>query len=95
MSIDKNIIFKLEKLSLIELTDGEREHMRQDLNNILAMIEKMAEVDTDGVEPLTHMNTEAQTFRDDIINNELEKEKAISLSKATKDGFFIVPKIIK
>jgi len=69
--------------------------MTGDLNNILKMIEKLEEVDTEGVEPLTHMTDVVNAFRTDEVKNQLSREDALKNAPQTDGKFFQVPKVIK
>ena len=95
MKIDNDLILRLEHLSKLQLTDTERKKMTGDLNNILKMIEKLEEVDTEGVEPLTHMTDVVNAFRTDEVKNQLSREDALKNAPQTDGKFFQVPKVIK
>lgn len=95
MKIDNDLILKLEHLSKLQLTDTEREKMTGDLNDILKMIKKLEEVDTEGVEPLTHMTDVVNAFRTDEVKNQLSREDALKNAPKTDGKFFQVPKVIK
>jgi aspartyl-tRNA(Asn)/glutamyl-tRNA(Gln) amidotransferase subunit C len=95
MKIDKKLILKLEKLSRLELSETERNQILGDLNNILKMIEKLDELDTNDVEPLTHITEGQNVLRDDEIKNQLSKEEALSNSPTEDEQYFKVPRVIK
>ena len=95
MKIDKELILKLEHLARLQLSEEERKSMIGDLNNILKMVEKLNEVDTDGVEPMIHMSEAVNGFREDEIKNQLTKEDALKNAPQTDGEFFQVPKVIK
>ena len=95
MKIDKDLILKLEHLSKLQLTEDERKNMIGDLNNILEMVDKLNEIDTEGVEPLTHMTEAVNVFREDEIKNQLGREEALKNAPKTDGKFFQVPKVIK
>ncbi len=95
MKIDKNLILKLEKLSRLELSEKERDKIQGDLNNILKMVEKLEELDTEDVEPLLHIAEGEHVLRADEIKNQLSKEEALSNAPYTDEQYFKVPKVIK
>ncbi len=95
MKIDKDLILKLEHLSKLQLTEEERKNMIGDLNNILKMVDKLNEIDTEGVEPLTYMTEAVNVFREDEIKNQLSREEALKNAPKTDGKFFQVPKVIK
>ena len=95
MKIDNDLILKLEKLSRLELSVSERKRIQNDLNNILKMVEKLEELDTENIEPLLHVSEEENVLRNDEINNQLSREEALKNAPKTDGQYFQVPKVIK
>jgi aspartyl-tRNA(Asn)/glutamyl-tRNA(Gln) amidotransferase subunit C len=94
MNIAKALISKLEKLANLELNEEERDRIQSDLNNMLAMVQKIEELDTEGVQPLTHMTSEVNQFRADEVQGQLSREDALK-NAPEQDGTYIkVPKVI-
>ena len=94
MQIDKELILKLETLARLELSDAERDKLQGSLNDILKMVEKLDELNTEGVEPLVYINEDVNVLRDDVIKNELRREDALFNAPAQNGVFFKVPKVI-
>ena len=94
MQIDKELILKLETLARLELSDAERNKLQGSLNDILKMVEKLDELNTEGVEPLVYINEDVNVLRDDVIKNELRREDALFNAPAQNGVFFKVPKVI-
>lgn len=94
MQIDKALISKLEKLAKLELTSAEQDQLIVDLNNILAMVEKMNEVDTTGVEPLTYINEAENVWRADEVKALITRVEALKNAPEKTEAFFKVPKVI-
>lgn len=94
MQIDKKLILKLENLARLELSKNEREELTGDLNNILNMVDKLNEVDTTGVEPLTHFGEAQNVFRKDEIKGEVSQVEAFKNAPKSDGEFFQVPKVI-
>lgn len=94
MSIDKKTIEKLEKLSLLKLSLTEKTSLIPELEKIIGMVDKLSEVDTEGIVPLNNVNNHKQTLRKDLAQNTLSKEEALSNAKHSDENFFIVPKVI-
>lgn len=94
MQIDHSLILKLEQLAKLELSVAERERLRHDLNKILAMIEKLEELDTSNVEPLVYINDEFNVFREDTVKNQVSQEQALSNAPGQDGQYFKVPKIL-
>lgn len=94
MQIDHSLILKLEQLAKLELSVPERERLGDDLNKILAMIEKLDELDTSNVEPLVYINDEVNVFREDTVKNQVSQEQALSNAPDQDGQYFKVPKIL-
>ncbi len=96
MVIDNKLISKLEKLARLELGNSERKKIREDLNEILKMVEKLNDLDTEGVEPLVYVNEENQNiWRTDAIKSDITREDALRNAPDQDGTFFKVPKVIK
>lgn len=95
MKIDNALISKLEKLSRLELTEAERSNIKEDLNNILGMVEKLNQLDTSSVEPLTHISRNTGALRKDEVKHQLDKSTSMQNAPKTDGDFFLVPKVIK
>ncbi len=94
MKIDDALVLRLEELSRLELSAPEREKLRNSLNDILAMVEKLNELNTDGVEPLVYINEKDSRLREDVVKNEITKAKALHNAPDKNDNYFKVPKVI-
>ncbi len=94
MTVDNALILKLEKLSRLQLSDNERTTIQKDLGNILTMVDKLNELDTDGVEPLVYISEEENILRDDVIQNQVSREDALKNAPNQDGEFFRVPKMM-
>jgi aspartyl-tRNA(Asn)/glutamyl-tRNA(Gln) amidotransferase subunit C len=94
MSLTKEEVLKVAHLARLEFKEEEIEKFRGDLNNILSFIEKLQEVDTDGVEPMYQVNNLSNVLRKDEIKKSLDKEEALKNAPQKDDGMFIVPKVV-
>ena len=92
--IDAEQVKKVAKLARLDLTETEVEEFTGQLSAILGYVEKMNELDTEGVEPLAHCLAISNCFREDVVTESLGTE--VTLANAPeKDGeFFKVPKIL-
>ena len=93
--IDDQLISKLEQLSRLELSKDEKQKISSDLSGIVEMFDKLAEVDTDGVEPMRHVTDITNRHREDIVKGELSNERALKNVNTKVDGFIAVPKFLK
>lgn len=94
MNINKALISKLEKLANLELNSEEKDRIQADLNKMLGMVQKIEELDTEGVEPLTHMTEEVNQFRPDEVKGQLEREEALKNAPVKDESYIKVPKVI-
>lgn len=95
MHIDTKLISRLEELARLELSETERAKLTGDLSEILKMVEKLEELDTSGVEPLTYINDEVNVLREDEVKNQVSPEEAFKNAPDSDGTFFKVPKVIK
>ncbi len=94
MKIDDALVLRLEELSRLELSAHEREKLRNSLNDILTMVEKLNELNTDGIEPLVYINETGSRLRDDTVKNEITQVQALQNAPDKNDNYFKVPKVI-
>lgn len=94
MKIDRDLILKLENLAKLELSETERERLGTDLTNILNMVEKLNELDTSKVEPLTYISDVVNMLREDEIKNQVTNEQALSNAPEKNEPYFKVPKVL-
>jgi aspartyl-tRNA(Asn)/glutamyl-tRNA(Gln) amidotransferase subunit C len=82
------------RLARLEVTDKETEKFTAQLNDILGYIDKLNEIDTTGVEPMTHAIAVTNAFREDKIVDSIGTEKSLSNAPDGRGEFFRVPKVI-
>lgn len=95
MKIDKETLQKIAHLSRLELDENNTEKMLADMNGILAFVEKLNEVNTDGVEPLTTMSLEVNALREDEQVNHLPHDQALASAPQKDKDYFHVPKVME
>jgi len=88
-------ILDIAKLSRLAVSPKQADGYAQDLSKILAMMDLLAEVDTDGVAPLTNVHDMTQRLRDDIPNRDIDRELNQSNAPSVADGLFLVPQVIE
>lgn len=79
-------------LAKLELSDAEREQAKSDMGRMLDYIDKLGELDTTDVEPLSHVFPVENVFREDVVTNGDEREGMLSNAPQEKDGMFVVPR---
>ena len=100
MSVDKDTVNKIARLSRIAISDEEADKMVGELNGILAWVEQLGEVDVTGVEPMTAVIENHQRLRDDVVNADPltgggVRDAVLANAPAAEHGFFGVPKVIE
>lgn len=79
-------------LAKLELSDAEKEKAKSDMGRMLDYIDKLGELDTDGVEPMTHVFPVQNVFREDVVINKDTREALLANAPEQKDGMFMVPR---
>jgi aspartyl-tRNA(Asn)/glutamyl-tRNA(Gln) amidotransferase subunit C len=95
MHVDKATLDKIAHLSRLEFDEKDSEKMIKDLGNIISFIEKLNEVNTDGVEPLTTMSHEINSLREDEVKPHLDHGTALKSAPKKDDDYFRVPKVLE
>ena len=94
MKITKEEVLHVANLARLNLSDQEQEKMTEQLDTILSYVDKLKELDTSGVVPTTHAHKKVNAFREDVIQESLPVEEALSNSPEQNGEMFKVPKII-
>lgn len=79
-------------LAKLELSDKEKEQAKKDMGRMLDYIDKLAELDTTDIEPMSHVFPVQNVFREDVVTNGDESEKTLMNAPGEKDNMFMVPK---
>lgn len=94
MDINDQTIEYVSALAKLSLQPEEKEKAKKDLGNILTYIDIMKELDTDGIEPMSHAFPIKNVFRDDVVTNEDNRDELLKNAPKQKDGCFMVPKTV-
>jgi aspartyl-tRNA(Asn)/glutamyl-tRNA(Gln) amidotransferase subunit C len=94
MKVDDSLISRLEDLARLELAPEERLRLQAELENILDMVAKMQELDTEGVEPLAHLAQHPAPLRDDEPEGCWPVGQALGQAPVRHRDFFVVPKVV-
>ena len=82
-------------LAKLELSGAEKEQAKKDMESMLDYVDKLNELDTDGVEPMSHVFPVNNVFREDIVTNGDDREEILKNAPERKDGAFVVPKTVE
>jgi len=94
MSISRQDVEHVANLAKLRLTDQEIDDYTRQLGEILTYMEKLDELDTSDVEPLSHVMDVTNAFRDDEPKESLDRDKALANAPKSDGEFFVVPKVI-
>jgi aspartyl-tRNA(Asn)/glutamyl-tRNA(Gln) amidotransferase subunit C len=95
MSVDAATVRRIAHLARIAVAEDEVEHLRRELNAILAFVEQLSEVDVEGVEPMTSVISMAMKKRPDEVTDGGIPDDILKNAPAAQDGFFVVPKVVE
>jgi aspartyl-tRNA(Asn)/glutamyl-tRNA(Gln) amidotransferase subunit C len=95
MKINRELLDKIAHLARLEFEEKDAEKMMQDMSAIVEWVEKLEEVNTDGVEPLTTMSHEVNALRDDEVKEHLSHDRALLHAPKKDDDYFRVPKVLE
>ena len=95
MNIDKATLHKMAHLSRLEIQQQDEERLVNEMSNMVTFVEKLNELDTDGVEPLTSMSHEVNALREDEVKGHLDHDQALGSAPRKDDTYFRVPKVLE
>jgi aspartyl-tRNA(Asn)/glutamyl-tRNA(Gln) amidotransferase subunit C len=95
MSVDAATVRRIAHLARIAVKEEEVSHLQGELNAMLAFVEQLAEVDIDGVEPMTSVTPMDMKKRADVVTDGEIPDKVLANAPATEDHFFLVPKVVE
>jgi aspartyl-tRNA(Asn)/glutamyl-tRNA(Gln) amidotransferase subunit C len=95
MSVDAATVRRIAHLARIAVADEEVEHLKGELNAMLAFVEQLSEVNVDGVEPMTSVTPMAMKKRADVVTDGEIRDEVLANAPSTEDGFFLVPKVVE
>ena len=82
-------------LAKLELSEEEKKQAGQDMGRMLDYIDKLGELDTEGVEPMSHVFSMENVFREDVVTNKDMRDDILKNAPGQKDGMFQVPRIVE
>jgi len=94
MTVSVAEVERIANLAKLNFTAEEKERFVQQFNQILAYMEKIAELDLSSVQPTAHMVSDENRLRPDEIGSSLTQEQALANAPAKNHGLFSVPKVI-
>ncbi len=95
MSLDKNDVRRVAFLARIRVDEADLEPVARDLNNIIGWVEQLAEVDTDGVEPMTGVTGMTLQRREDVVTDGGDPDRVLRNAPDRVGDFYAVPKVVE
>lgn len=95
MKIDKESLKKIAHLARLEIKPEEEESLLSSMDSVLSWMEQLDGINTEGVEPLTHIMNEANIWRQDISENTLSRADALANAPSKNNTYIMVPKVIE
>ena len=94
MKVNNKLVEHLAHLSRLDFDDDSKEKMKFDFEKILDFVDKLEEVDTDNVEPLSYMSSELNVLREDKVEQLLTQEQALKNAPVNDTDYIRIPKVI-
>lgn len=95
MKIDQESLKKIANLARLEIKPEEESAILSSMDSVLTWMEQLNQVNTDGIEPLTHIMDEVNNWREDVSVNILSREEALSNAPSKNNTYIMVPKVIE
>lgn len=95
MSVDADTVRRIAHLARIAVPEDEIDHLKGELNMILAWVEQLGELDVEGVEPMTSVTPMVLKKRQDEVTDGGIPEQIVKNAPLSEDGFFLVPKVVE
>ena len=95
MSVDTATVRRIAHLARIAVAEDEVEHLKNELNGILAFVEQLQEVNVEGVEPMTSVTPMAMKKREDVVDDGDIADDIVKNAPATQGHYFVVPKVVE
>ena len=95
MAVTKKDVDDIAALARLYFSEEEKEELKVTLNSILDYFDKLSELDTENVEPLSHILPINNVMREDEVHESLGQEKALENAPKHEKGYFVIPKVIE
>ncbi|TDI68174.1 MAG: Asp-tRNA(Asn)/Glu-tRNA(Gln) amidotransferase subunit GatC [Bacteroidetes bacterium] len=95
MEINRDTLLKIAHLARLNISNESEKEMLEGLNDMIKWVEKLQEVNTEGVAPLTNMSQEVNSWCEDEVKTDISREQALRNAPKKDKEFFKVPKVLK
>ncbi len=95
MEINDKLVSYVAELAHLKIDEAQREQAAADLARMIGYVDQLSELDTTGVEPMSHAFPIVNVFREDEVKPSMERELILKNAPDVKDGCFLVPKTVE
>ena len=95
MKISEKTLKNISQLSKLGINDDTKKKLITELESILEMVNKMNEVNTENVEPMSHAMSDSQNLREDLISSDIKRDDYMENAPLSEDGYYLTPKVIE
>ena len=95
MAVDKKVVDDVAFLARLEFDANTKDEMVKDMNRMLTFVDKLNELNTDGIEPLVYMVDEVDVLREDVASNTVTQKEALKNAPQKDSDYFKVPKVVE
>jgi len=95
VSVDADTVRRITHLARIAVAEHEVEHLKDEINSVLAFVEQLSEVDVRGIEPVASIVSMQLKKRADKVTDGEIRDQVLRNAPVTEDGFFLVPKVVE
>ena len=95
MEVNNKLIQDIAKLSKLKFDDSAEEKMKVDLEKMIDFVDKLNEIDTEGVDPLIYMSEEVNVLREDKVTESTSQEDALKNAPEKDSDYFKIPTVLK
>jgi aspartyl-tRNA(Asn)/glutamyl-tRNA(Gln) amidotransferase subunit C len=95
MKITQETVQYVAALAKLTVSEEEKQSVAKELDQILDYIETMNELDTENIEPMSHVLPVKNVFREDMVVNQDDRDQLVKNAPMSKDGCFVVPKTVE
>ncbi|MFB6249686.1 MAG: Asp-tRNA(Asn)/Glu-tRNA(Gln) amidotransferase subunit GatC [Salinibacter sp.] len=94
MALSREDVRHVAELARLDFSDDEEARMAEEMSQILEYVEKLDELDTSGVPPMSHVLDVTNVYREDDIESRIDREQALEPAPASEQGYFLVPRVV-
>ena len=94
MALSREDVRHVAELARLDFSDEEEGRMAEEMSRILEYVEKLDELDTSGVPPMSHVLDVTNVYREDDIESRIDREQALEAAPDAEQGYFLVPRVV-